>query len=60
MAQNHSQSAELPQWLNILIYILLVAILGVVGDLFTFVLGTIGLSIVFVAYFNSKKSEEGH
>ena len=60
MAQNHTQSAELPQWLNILIYLVLIAIVAIFGDLFTMILGIIGVTIAFVAYFNGVRSEEDH
>lgn len=60
MAENHTQSAELPQWLNVVIYLALIAILAVFGDLFTLIVGALGVTIAFVAYFNSAKSEDSH
>lgn len=60
MAENHTKTAELPQWLNIFVYIVLIVILAVFGDLFTLVLGAIGVTIAFVAYFNSARPEEDH
>ncbi len=60
MAENHTKTAELPQWLNILVYVVLITILAVCGDLFTLIIGALGVTIAFVAYFNSVKSEEEH
>lgn len=60
MAENHTPTTELPQWLNVFIYLVLIAIVAVFGDLFTMILGIIGVTIAFVAYFNSVKSEDDH
>ncbi len=60
MAENNTQTAELPQWLNIVIYLALITILAVFGDLFVLIVGTLGVTIAFVAYFNSVKSEGDH
>jgi len=60
MAENNSHTAELPQWLNILIYLALILIVVAFGDLFTVILGIIGITIAFVAYFNSRPSEDAH
>lgn len=58
-----AHSAELPIWLNVGIYILLLLILVVFGDLFVFIVGFLAVTISFVAYFNAKSSghhEEHH
>jgi len=60
MAENHKKTPELPQWLNIIVYIALIAILAVCGDLFTLIVGALGVTIAFVAYFNGVSSEEAH
>ncbi|GAA4436626.1 hypothetical protein GCM10023091_14710 [Ravibacter arvi] len=60
MAENNTQKAELPQWLNVAVLLILVTILAVFGDLFTMIVGILGVIITFVAYFNGVKTEEGH
>jgi membrane protein YqaA with SNARE-associated domain len=60
MAQNNTHTAELPQWLNVIIYLALIAVLAVFGDLFTMIVGILGVTIAFVAYFNGAKSDDAH
>lgn len=60
MAENHTKTTELPQWLNIIVYLVLIVILAVFGDLFTLIVGALGVTIAFVAYFNGVSSEEAH
>jgi membrane protein YqaA with SNARE-associated domain len=52
-----ARPAELPIWVNIGIYILLLAVLAVFGDLFVFIVGFLTVTISFVAYFNARSSE---
>lgn len=45
---------------SVFIFILLVAILAVFGDLFTFILGTIGLVITFAASYTDHSADDHH
>ncbi len=51
-----ARPAELPIWVNVGIYILLLAVLAVFGDLFVFIVGFLAVTISFVAYFNARSS----
>ncbi|GAB2790985.1 hypothetical protein GCM10027275_39880 [Rhabdobacter roseus] len=57
---SHTESNELPSWANIGIYLFLLAILAVFGDLFVFIVGFLGLTVIFTSYFSGKSSHEEH
>lgn len=50
-------SPDLPSWANIGIYILLLIILAVFGDLLVFILGFIGVTVAFASYYSGRTSE---
>jgi len=60
MAENTAHTKELPQWLNVAIYLVLILLVVAFGDLFTVIIGIIGITVAFVAYFNSVSPEEHH
>lgn len=53
MSTNNTQ-IEVPSWLMIVIFIAILAILAIFGDLFTFILGAIIQILVFAAGYNKK------
>ncbi len=50
-------SPNLPVWANIGIYILLLIILAVFGDLLVFIIGFIGVTVAFASYYSGRVSE---
>lgn len=60
MENTHTDSHELSTGFYIASFLILLLILGVFGDLFIFILGTIGLIITYAAYFTSKAAAEDH
>lgn len=54
MSDHTSKAPELPIWFNVIVYILLLTALVVFGDLLTFVVGFLAVTISFVYYFNSR------
>lgn len=61
MENTHTtDSAELTSGFYIALFLILLIILGIFGDLFVFIVGLIGLSTMFASYFTSKSSGEGH
>jgi hypothetical protein len=55
---NHSHSKRLPNWLMLLIFITLMTILWVCGDLFVFILGAIILGLVFANNYDKAHADE--
>lgn len=53
MSTNNTQN-EVPSWLMIVIFIAILAILAIFGDLFTFILGAFIQILVFAAGYNAK------
>jgi hypothetical protein len=49
---------SVPTWVMISIYLILLVILGVFGDLFVFLLGTFILTLVFANGYNREHLEE--
>lgn len=61
MENTHTtDSTELSNGFYIALFLVLLLILGVFGDLFVFIIGLIGLSTMFASYFTSKSSGDGH
>jgi hypothetical protein len=61
MENTHTtESKELSTGFYIAIYLLLLLILAIFGDLLVFIVGTIGVSVAFAAYFSSKSSADDH
>ncbi|HEV7347550.1 hypothetical protein [Telluribacter sp.] len=60
MTTHHTESTELPVWANISIYLLLLLILGIFGDLLVFIVGFLGVTIAFASYFSGKDSHDEH
>jgi hypothetical protein len=58
----HNESASLSSGVYIAAFIILFLVLAVVADLFTFILGTIGLIVTFAAFYrdNSHHDEVHH
>lgn len=60
MENTHTNSHELSNGFYIASFLILVLILGIFGDLFVFILGFIGLVIVYAANLSGNDSEEDH
>jgi hypothetical protein len=57
---SHTESTSLPSGVYIAAFIILFIILAVFGDLFTFILGTVGLVVTFAAFYTDKSHDESH
>lgn len=57
---SHTESTSLSSGVYIAVFLILFAILAVFGDLFTFVLGTIGLVVTFAAFYRDKGHDADH
>ncbi|WP_353721699.1 hypothetical protein [Dyadobacter sp. 676] len=57
---SHTESASLPSFAYIAAFIILFIILAVFSDLFTFILGTIGLIVTFAAFYKDKSHDNHH
>lgn len=55
---SESVSSKIPTWLMIVIYLAILAILAVFGDLFIFILGAILETVVFAVGYDA--SQEHH
>ncbi len=55
----HNKPQGASAGISIVIFLLLVVILAVFGDLFTFILGLIGLVVTFAAFYKDH-SADGH
>ncbi len=60
MENAHTDSKEFSNGYYIAIFLILLLILAIFGDLFVFILGLIGVSVAFASYFSSKYSAEDH
>ncbi len=60
MSTSSNHNASVPSWVNVLIYIILLTILYVFGDTLVWIIGFIGVTALFVGYFNrfGEKSED--
>lgn len=56
----HTKSGSLPSAVYIIAFIILFIILAVFGDLFTFILGTVGLIVTFAAFYRDNSHDAGH
>jgi hypothetical protein len=52
-----ADSTKLPTWLMIFVFVAIMAILAVFGDLFTFILGLILEIVVFATGYNAAHSD---
>jgi hypothetical protein len=52
---SESLTTKIPTWLMIVIYLVILTILAIYGDLFTFILGLILETLVFAAGYNASK-----
>jgi hypothetical protein len=52
---SESVALKIPNWLMITIFLVILAILAIYGDLFIFILGTILEIIVFAGGYNASK-----
>lgn len=57
---NHSKSNRLPDWLMLVIFIVLMTILWVFGDLFVFILGAVILGLVFANNYDKAQADKHH
>jgi hypothetical protein len=57
---SHTESVSLPTFAYIAAFLILFIILAVFGDLFTFILGTIGLIVTFAAFYKDKSHDDHH
>ncbi|WP_337044113.1 hypothetical protein [Emticicia sp. 17c] len=55
-----SESKPLPNWLMLVIFLLIMTILWVFGDLFTFLLGLFIMALVFANGYDRTHADEGH
>ncbi|MPR35844.1 hypothetical protein [Salmonirosea aquatica] len=60
MENTHTDSHELSTGFYVASFLILLLILAVFGDLFVFILGTIGAIVAYAAYFTSKSAAEDH
>jgi uncharacterized membrane protein len=58
MENTHTDSHEFSSGYYIASFLILLLILGFFGDLFIFILGTIGLVIAYASYFSSRPDHE--
>ncbi len=59
--ENHSTPQKLPNWLMLTIFLAIMTVLWVFGDLFTFILGLIAMAIIFSSgYDNNPANHEHH
>ncbi|TLV00964.1 hypothetical protein [Dyadobacter luticola] len=56
----HTESAGVPTFAYIAAFLVLFIILAVFGDLFTFIVGTIGLIITFAAFYKDNSHDDHH
>ena len=56
----HTESQGLSSAIYIAAFLILFIILAVFGDLFTFILGTIGLVVTFAAFYKDDSHGHGH
>jgi len=57
---NHSDSTRLPDWLTLVIFLGILAILWTFGDLFTFIVGLFILALVFANGYDRSHADEEH
>ena len=57
---SHTESTSLSSGVYIAVFLILFAILAVFGDLFIFILGTIGLVVTFAAFYRDKSHDADH
>lgn len=57
---SHTESTSLPSFAYIATFLILFVILAVFGDLFTFILGTIGLVVTFAAFYKDHSHDDHH
>lgn len=57
---SHTESTSLPTFAYIAAFIILFIILAVFGDLFVFILGTIGLIVTFAAFYKDHSHDDHH
>lgn len=57
---SHTESTSLPLFASIAAFIILFIILAVFGDLFVFILGTIGLIVTFAAFYKDNSHDDHH
>ena len=60
MENTHTNSHEVTTGFYIASFLILALILGVFGDLFTFILGFIGLVVVYAAFLSGDDSADDH
>ena len=57
---NHSSSQRLPDWLMLVIFLVIVAVLFFLGDTFTFVVGLLVMIGVFASGYNNNPANHEH
>jgi len=58
--ENSSSSKTLPSWFMLVLFLLLMTILWVFGDLFVLILGILVVGITFANGYNRSHADEGH
>jgi uncharacterized membrane protein len=56
----HNESSSLSSGVYIAAFIILFLVLAVLADLFTFILGTIGLIVTFAAFYKDNSHGDAH
>jgi hypothetical protein len=57
---NHFDSQRLPDWLMLVIFLVIMAVLWIFGDTFTFVLGLFVMFGIFAGGYNRNPANKGH
>jgi hypothetical protein len=57
---NHSESHRLPDWLMLVIFIAILAVLFIFGDLFTFIIGILVMSGIFASGYDKNPANHEH
>lgn len=58
--EHHTEPSKLPNWLMLLIFLIIMAVLFFLGDTFTFILGLLVMSIIFAGGYDRNPANHGH
>ncbi|WP_435353735.1 hypothetical protein [Emticicia sp. SJ17W-69] len=60
MANHSNTSQPLPSWLMLVIFLAIMAVLWIFGDLFIFILGLLVMSIIFAGGYDRNPANHEH
>lgn len=60
ITHTHAQSSDLSTGFYVASFLILLLLLGIFGDLFVFILGTIGAIVIYAGYFSERAANEEH